>query len=179
MRWTRAMRAVVAGIYFCPPQPGFTARSEMYSSSSRSGSSASSGVPGFSATPRTMPRSGSLALVSVPSFCSTRCDVRAGLDVNGDDVRADGDVFRHLLQRLIDHQVDVFEQGSLDGLDERRPDRHHGAKQPSITSTCASFAPVPSRSEISEPSDSKLAVTTPMLTVARRREAFRDLWIWA
>ena len=34
---------------------------------------ASSGVPGLSATPRTIPRAASLTLVRVPSFCSTRC----------------------------------------------------------------------------------------------------------
>src|ERR1035438_935788 len=40
-----------------------------------------------------------------------------------------------------------------------------GQKQPSITSKCASFAPVLSSSAISEPSESKLAVSTPILTV--------------
>jgi hypothetical protein len=40
-----------------------------------------------------------------------------------------------------------------------------GQKQPSITSTCASFTPVLSKSEISEPSESRLAVITPTLSV--------------
>src|SRR5208283_2312739 len=51
-----------------------------------------------------------------------------------------------------------------------------GQKQPSITSKCASFAPVLSKSAISEPSESRLAVTTPMLTVgAAARSSSRHL----
>ena len=67
-----AMRSNVAGMNFWPPHPGLTASSRSMSISGSSGSIASSGVPGFSATPRTMPRAGSAAWVIAASAWRTR-----------------------------------------------------------------------------------------------------------
>ena len=47
-----ASRRCVLGAKLWPPQPGFTARTNTRSTSSRSGSTTSTGVPGLSAMPR-------------------------------------------------------------------------------------------------------------------------------
>ena len=47
------------------------------------------------------------------------------LDVEGHDSGPGLDVGKHLLERLGDHEVDVFDEAVRNRLDDRRPDRRH------------------------------------------------------
>ena len=95
----------------------------MYSSSSSSGSSASTGVLGLIPTPRMIPRSGSLTLIASPEGLEHAVGLAGALHVEGDHVGARRDEGIHLVERVVDHEVDVLEDGGPDRLHDRRARR--------------------------------------------------------
>src|ERR1700733_1734095 len=52
----------------------------------------------------------------------------SGFDVEGEDVRMGVDVGAHLLERLVDHEVDDLYEPVRQGAHERRADRRLGAQ---------------------------------------------------